>query len=155
MVDIRSILIRHPEAAIGSECEAFAVNGDAPPTWTGAAEAITCECSHGEDGEAGVCDRTKDVGIKTRYWGTIRTGEENGVLVGDLKIGSRWIGECSVGLWRQDDGEPVDTILVVDSSFRIPKSVLSTPLRSSKRVTFNIPAPVWDSPQHASVAPIL
>lgn len=88
MVDIWPIFIRHPETAIGSERKAFAVDWDGSPARTRAAKPITCERSDGQDREAGVRDRAKDVGIETRCWGAIGTGEENGVFVSDLEVWS-------------------------------------------------------------------
>lgn len=70
------------------------------------------------------------------------------------RCGFRWIGERSVGPRRQGDGDLVDTVLVVESSFRLPGSFVSTLLRLSEDPTSHIPAPVQDSPQHASIAPI-
>lgn len=86
MVDIRPMFIRHPEAAVGRECEAYAVDGDVPPAWTRAAEAITCKDSHREDGEAEIGDGAKHVGIKTGQWGAIGTGEANAVFIDELEV---------------------------------------------------------------------
>ena len=126
MVDIRSILVRHPKSAIGSEYEPFAIDSDAFPTGTGAAEPVTCKCRHGQDRKAGICDRTKDISIEAGCWGAIGTSEEDGVLVNDLEIGARWIGERSIGLGCQSDGELVDTVLVVESSLGVPDSSVSS-----------------------------
>ena len=63
MVDVRPIFIRHPEAAIGSECKAFAVNGNVPAARTRAPETVTCDCGNGQDWEAVTGDGTEDVGV--------------------------------------------------------------------------------------------
>ena len=126
MVDIRPILIRHPEPAIRSERKAFAIHGNALPARAGTAKTITLICSDGQDGETGVCDRTKSVGVKPSRWGPIRTGEENGVFVRELEVRSRWISERSVRLGCQSNAEFMDTVLVVESSLGVPASLVST-----------------------------
>ena len=71
------------------------------------------------------------------------------------RCGFRWIGEHSVGLRRQGDGELADTVLILESSSRIPGSFVSTLLRLPEDPTSHIPAPVRNSPQQASIAPII
>lgn len=134
MVYVRPVFIRHPEPAIGSERQAFAVNGNMSPAGSRAAKPITCKGSNGQDWEAGICDRPKDVGVKAGCRGAIGTGEEDGVLVGELEVWSRWICKGSVRLGRQGDGEFVDAVLVIESSFRVPTSPVSTPSSCAKRL---------------------
>lgn len=56
LVDVRSVLVRDPEGAVGREDEAFGVDGDAFAPGPGLTEAVACEGRDREDGETRVGD---------------------------------------------------------------------------------------------------
>lgn len=132
MIDIWPIFIRHPEAAIASECKTFSVDGNIPTARTRAPKTVTCECGNRQDREAGIGDGPEDIGVETGCRGAIGSCEENGVFVGDLEVGSGWFCERSVGRGRQGDGKLVDPVLVVEGSFRIPDFAVSNSCISNR-----------------------
>ena len=120
VVYVGSIFVADPERAVRGENKPFGVQRDSRSAGAAAAEAVAIVVGDRQRREAGGGLIACDVGVEASDRDISRSRQQDGVLVGNIKVWRGRILSGSRGLWGERDGELVDSILVVQGAFRIP-----------------------------------
>ncbi len=109
LTDVRAVLVRDPEAAVGAEHEALVIerNARAARLAVGAAavaETVAGEVGDGQrDGVARVRDLARAVGVQAGAGPAVGARQQDGVEVVEVEIGARRVRRRGVGRQRELD----------------------------------------------------
>lgn len=120
-IDVRPVLVGHPEPAVPVEDETLRVDGDALAAGPVSAEAIPGVCCDGKRREARVGCVSGAIGIETCCGLAVWAGQEDRVQILELQVGAGGVLRRGIGRQLEGKGQLVEARLEVECSVGVPE----------------------------------